>query len=143
MEENIFNKVPNWLRYILSVPLGIVAVIIVYIIGYWSNLWVASPDSLMMQFFTFIYQNGINVFILIGTICYVLPKYQIQFTITISVLICALGFIGLGMSILLDNITVTYIIGFVLTFVSFILTCIYVFKQYSKKQNNNTNPSNE
>lgn len=148
MEENIFVKFPNWLRYILSIPLGLISVIVCYYIGYWANLWIASPDSLMMYFFTFIYQNSINVFVLIGTICYVLPKYQFQFTLTISILFCSLGFVGLGMNILINNITISYIIGFILTFVSFVISCIYTFnnlknctieiknKEINNKENN-------
>lgn len=132
MEENIFNKIPNWLRYIISIPLGLIAVIICYLIGYWSNLYIASPDSIMMDLYTFIYQNCINTVVFFTTLCYILPKYQLQFVITISVLILMVGFVGLGMVIISNTVTVDYIIGFVLSVITFIVSCIYTFKKYYK-----------
>ncbi len=130
MEDNFINKIPNWLRYILAIPVGLIAVIIGYYIFYWSNLWVASPDSLMMKFCTFIYQNGLNVFILIGVIVYIVPKHQIEFAIVLSIIFCSIGFVGLGMTILVGEITFSYIIGFTLTLISFIVNCLFVFKKY-------------
>ena len=132
--DDFLNKIPNWLRYILAIPFSLIAVIVGYYIFYWSNLWVASPDSLMMIFFNFIYKNGLNVFVLIGTLNYILPKHQIKFTLTISIIFCAIGFIGLGMVLLVGEITLPYIIGFITTLISFIISCIFTFKEYYNKE---------
>lgn len=133
--DNFIDKVPNWLRYILAIPFGLIAVILGYYIFYWSNLWVASPDSLMMKFCTFIYQNGLNVFVLFGVINYILPKHQIKFVISISIIFCSLAFVGLGMVLLMGEITLSYIVSFATTLISFILSCIFTFKEYYSNEN--------
>ncbi len=131
--DDFLDKMPNWLRYILAIPIALIAVILGYYIFYWSNLWVASPDSLMIIFCTFIYQNGLNVFVLIATMNYILPKHQIKFTLTISIIYCAIGFVGLGMVLLMGEITIPYIVGFITTLISFIISCVFTFKEYYRQ----------
>lgn len=121
--DDFIEKIPNWIRYILALPAGIVCLIIFYYIGYFANLYIASPDSWCIKFYTFFYNNGINVLIMMGVMNYILPNYQFKFTLVISVIFFALGFIGLGMNILIQNITVTYILGLVLTVIAFIYCC--------------------
>lgn len=128
--DDFLNKIPNWLRYILAVPIGIVCLYIVYFIGYFSNLYIASPDSLCIEIYKFIYSNCINVLVMISSMNFILPKYQFKFTLVISIIFCSIGFVGLGMNILMQNITVTYIIGLVLTMASFGFSCYHTFKKY-------------
>ena len=122
------EKMPNWLRYIIAVPTGILTLVIFYYIGYFSNLYIASPDSLFMIIYSFLYNNGINVFEMIETMKFVLPRHQFKFTLIISIIFCSLGMIGLGMSFITNNITLSYIIGLVLTFVCFIVECCHTYK---------------
>ena len=126
------EKIPNWLRYILAIPFGILSLFVVYYIGYFSNLYVASPDSIMMAVYDFTYSNFFNVIVMIYSMNYMLPKHQFKFTLVISILFCALGFVGLGMNILLGDITFIFILGFILNFVAFIICCVTTFNQYEK-----------
>lgn len=129
--DNFLNKLPNWLRYIVAIPIGIISLVVFYYIGYFSNLYIASPDSIYIKIYNFLYNNGINVIIMISVMNYVLPKYQFQFTLILSILFCGIAFTGLGMNILMQNITTFYIIGFLLTIISFIFCCYYTYKEYT------------
>ncbi len=119
-------------KYILALPIGILAVILGYYIGYWSNLFIASADSIYMKLYNFLYYNCINVFVMIGVMNYILPNHQFIFTIVISIIFCIIGFIGLGMNIVIQNVSITYIIGIALTTISFIIACFYTYKEYNK-----------
>lgn len=124
------NKIPNWLRYILAIPFGIICLILGYYIFYFSNRWVASPDSLMMKFCNYIYVNGINAMVLIFAMDKMLPKHQFKFALAVSIFFCSLGLIGLGMSVMIGNITVSNVVGTFLTIAAFIYSCYYTFKEF-------------
>lgn len=131
--NNLLEKIPDWARYLLAIPFGVVGWFIGYYIGYFSNLYVASPDSLAMKVYIFLYNNGINVIVLLGTMNYMLPKYQFQFTLGISILLCSIIMIGLGMSILVQNITISYILSIILFFSAIIYCCYHTFKKYNEE----------
>ena len=126
------EKLPNWLRYILAIPFGFICLIIMYYICYFSNLWIASPDSLMIKFFNYIYNNGINAIVFIYAMDTMLPKHQFKFAVTISIIFCGIGMIGLGMSIMTGDITVSYLISLVFNIICFIYACYYTFKEYNE-----------
>ena len=141
------EKLPNWLRYILAVPFGIFCCIIGYYIFWFSNAFYASPDSLYMTLIKYIYTNFFNVIVMIHSINYMLPKHHFKFTLVISIIFCGFGFFGLGISFLTQSITLSSIIGFLLTFVAFVGCCYHTFYKYVDKFNNKSinknNASNE
>jgi hypothetical protein len=124
------EKIPNWLRYTLAIPFGIVCSILGYYIIWFSNVLYASPDSLYMFLIDYLYNNCFNAVVLIYSMNYMLPKHQFKFTLVVSIIFCGLGFVGLGMSIIMQNITTSYIIGLILTFIAFIGSCCYTFNEY-------------
>lgn len=144
--DDCLKKIPNWLRYILAIPFGILCLYIGYYVGYFSNLYIASPDSWCMVVFNFVYNNGINVMVMISTMNWMLPKHQFKFTLVISIILCGIGLVGLGMSILMGSITIPYIIGLTTTIICFISMCCYTFKEFEKdkeKQNEKNVFSND
>lgn len=132
--DEFVDKIPNWLRYILAIPVGLISIFLFYYIGYFSTRFVASEDSIAMWLFYFLYQNGINVIVMVTAMNYVLPKYQFRFTIAVAIIFCSLGMIGLGISIMTNSITVKYIIGLILTFCSFIYACYHTYKVYNQPE---------
>ena len=70
------DRLPNWLRYVLAIPYGIVLVVFVGFIIYISNLFFSDPDSLYTYIITFVYRNGINIIILFYGINNMLPNYK-------------------------------------------------------------------
>lgn len=125
------ERIPNWLRYILAIPYGIVSYLIIYYIGYFSNLWIASPDSLMIRFYCYIYTNVIGTFIFMYAMISMLPKHQFKFAVVVSIILCALAFVGIGMSIMIGNVTYSDIIAIFLWVGSFIYSCYYIFKVFN------------
>lgn len=123
------EKIPNWLRYILAIPFGIVCLVIGYYIGYIGNRWVASPDSLMMITYNFLYANGINVIMMMYGMNTMLPKYKFRFTLVVSIILFCLGIISLRLTIFMNTITVKYVIGLFLTFLAIIFSCYYTYQQ--------------
>lgn len=132
--DEFVDKIPNWLRYILAIPVGLISIFLFYYIGHFSTRFVASEDSIAMWLFYFLYQNGINVIIMVTAMNYVLPKYQFKFTIVVSIIFCSLGMIGLGINIMTNSITIKYIIGLILTFGSFIYVCYHTYKVYNQPE---------
>lgn len=141
--DNLLKKFPNWARYLLAIPFGLVCWFIGYYIGYFSNLYIASPDSIAMKIYIFLYNNGINVLVMLGTMNYMLPKYHFQFTLGISVVLSSITMIGLGMSILVQNITISYILG-VLLFLGCIAYCCYcAYKEHINEDKNELNANSK
>ena len=123
------EKIPNWLRYIIAIPGGILGMIVVYFIGYFSNLWVASPDSLMMKFFAWLYGNGIGIIVGLYCMDLILPKYKIQFNITLSLLygaliVVAFTFLFLGIT----TCTWGQVLGGIFNIVCLVFFNVYAFK---------------
>ncbi len=139
--DDCFNRFPNWLRYILAIPFGILCLYIGYYVGYFSNLYIASPDSWCVVVFNFVYNNGINVMVMISTMNWMLPKHQFKFTLVISIILCGLGLVGLGMSILMRSITIPYIVGLITTIICFIGMCCYTYKEFEKDKEKQTEKS--
>lgn len=130
------KKLPNWLRYTLAIPFGLICSILGYYIVWFSNVLYASPDSLYMVLIDYMYNNCFNAIVLIYSMNCMLPKHQFKFTLVVSIIFCGLGFIGLGMSFLMQSITTSYIIGLILTFIAFIGSCCHTFYEYADNSNN-------
>ncbi len=131
------NKIPNFVRYIVAIPFGILCLIVGYYIGYFSQLYIASPDSLAIKIYNFLYQNGINVLVMIGGMNLILPKHRFKFTLIISVIFGFIGITGLGINIAYNNITISYIVGLILTILAFIYACYSTFND--EKENSTKN----
>ena len=132
--DEVIEKIPNWLRYILAIPFGIICSILIYYVGYFSNLWIASPDSLMIKFYDYIYSNVINILIFMITMSYMLPKHQFKFVLTISIIFCSLSLIVIGMAIVMNTITLQDLIGMILSIVASIWSCFYIYNEFSNQE---------
>ena len=138
------EKVPNWLRYIIAIPGGILGSILAYCIVNFSNLWIASPDSLMIKLWAWVYGNGVGILIALYFMDLILPKYKVQFNITLSLLygaliVVAFTFLFLGIT----TYTWGQILGGIFNIVCLICFNVYAFKHQeelnadNKEQNNN------
>ena len=121
------DRLPNWLRYILAIPYGIVLVIFVGFIIYISNLFFSDSNSLYTYIITFVYRNGINVIILFYGINNMLPNYKFKITLIISIIIGMIYSILQGMSIILGNLSIEYIIAYIELIFALILSCYFSF----------------
>ena len=124
------EKLPNWLRYILAIPFGIVCSIIGYYFVWFSNVLFASPDSLYMVLIDYMYTNCFNVFVMIYSMNYMLPKHQFKFTVTLSIIYCSLCLFALGLVFTEMSYTWSDYLAFILTFGAFIYSCYYTFNEY-------------
>lgn len=128
MEEKI-NNIPNWLRYILAIPYGILLVLFVFIILQISNSLYADSDSFWSLLLTFLFRNGINLIIFFYGLNVMLPNYKFKITLILSI---AFGifytFIG-GMAYVTDNITIEYILADIEVISCLILSCYFSFTQ--------------
>lgn len=140
---NLLKSIPNWVRYLLAIPFGLACWFIGYYIGYFSNLYVASPNSLAMKVYIFLYNNGINVLVMLGAMNYMLPKYHFQFTLGISILLSSVTMLGLGMSILVQNITISYIFGVILFLGCIVYCCYCAYKEHIKEDKNELDANNK
>lgn len=81
------NKIPNWLRYILAIPAGIVVAVAGSILTYISNRYVSDPNSWNMVFIRFVEPNiGMPMFFIVG-VYVMLPNHKKVISGTISIIL--------------------------------------------------------
>lgn len=125
MKEKIENM-PNWLRYILAVPFGLLAVVFISIILIISNYLYSNEN--WQNIVMFLYKNGINVIVFFVAFNIMMPKYRFQITLTICILLGILYSIVQGMSIMQGTMTTEYIVAYIEFIISLIISCISSFK---------------
>lgn len=81
------NKIPNWLRYILAIPAGIVLAICAGAFVYFSTRHLSDSDSLNMKFVLFVLPNiGIPIFFIVG-VYEMLPNHKKVISGSISIIL--------------------------------------------------------
>lgn len=133
--DNFLDKIPNWLRYILAIPFGIISVIFFSFIISLSTLLYSDVDSLWFKLCSFIYSNGINIIIFFYTFNYILPKYNFKITLAFTIIIGILYSILQGVSFAANTFTLEYIIAFILVIISLIISCVMTYNQFKEKNN--------
>ena len=123
------DRLPNWLRYVLAIPYGIVLVVFVGFIIYISNLFFSDSDSLYTYIINFIYRNGVNIIILFYGINNMLPNYKFKITLILSIIIGIVYSVFLGMLIMLGDLSIEYIIAYILLIFTLILSCYFSFTE--------------
>ena len=118
------EKIPIWLRYILSVPYGIALTILFYLLMRFSLLLYADQNSLYFYFTTFIFRNGINILILFYGINSMLPNHKFKITLILSILSGGAYTILEIIGIMQGNISIEYIIAYVEVVSCLIISCI-------------------
>ena len=121
------EKIPNWARYILAIPAGLIAVIIVGFFVQFSNLLVSDPNSLNMNIVTFLYRNGVNTIVFFWTINYILPSHKFLITLIISIGFGIFYSIIEGMAIMQEMISLEYILAFIELIACLIISCYLSF----------------
>ena len=121
------EKFPNWAKYMLAIPAGIIAVIVVAFFVQLSNLLVSDPNSLNMNIVTFLYRNGVNAIIFFWTINCILPKHKFLITLIISIGFGIFYSIIEGMYIIQGNISLEYILAFIELIACLIISCYLSF----------------
>lgn len=109
--EEIITKWPNWARYIFAIPLSILAVIFIEIVISISIAYISEPNSLYANIINFIYANGGNVIIFFMALNSVLPKYQFQITLIVSIIFAILSSCGIGYLFAYDKVLNSTIIS--------------------------------
>lgn len=127
MEEKIC-KIPDWLRYILSIPFGLIYAFVVGVIIYASNTFFASQDSLWVLIINFIFLNGGNVMLFFWGLNIMLPKNEFIITLVLSILIGIAYTILQGMAIVLNILTFEYILAYILFTISLIFSTYLSYK---------------
>ncbi len=123
----LIDKMPNWLRYILAIPFGIICVIgMAFFISISNYLY--SSDN-WQNIVNFIYKNGINVIIFFYALNTMLPKFKFQITLALSIIFCILYSIVQGMSIMAGTMSIEYIVAFIEFIIFLIISCYYSYKK--------------
>lgn len=131
---DFITKLPNWTRYILSIPFGILISFFISIIIFISNLIYADPNSLWTTLLNFIFTNGISIIAFFYGLNIMLPKHKFAITLFISIIL-GIGYSILqGISIMNGIMTFEYIIAFIIFIFSSILSCYLSFK-YKDNEN--------
>lgn len=133
--DDFLDKIPNWLRYILAVPFGIISVIFFSLIISLSTSLYSDVNSLWFKLCAFIYSNGINIIIFFYTFNCMLPKYNFKITLTFTIIIGILYSILQGISFATNTLTLEYLIAFILVIISLIISCIIVYNQFKEENN--------
>ncbi len=126
--EKYIEKIPNWLRYILAIPFGIIMVLFIALITLITQLLYADPNSLWITIISFIFANGINVIVFFYGLNIMLPKKKFVVTLVISIIVGILYSISQGMLIVMDTITWEYIIAYILFMTCMGISCYMSYK---------------
>lgn len=126
------EKIPNWLRYILAIPYGIVINILVYWAYYYSNLFFSHPESMYMLLIDYLYVNCVQIFVFFTCMCQMLPKHQFKFTITISILYCSVCIFALGFAFATQTLEYNWTdwLAVIISITSFVYSCYYINNEY-------------
>ena len=126
--ENFPNNLPNWLRYILAIPCGIIfTLIVVFFILLSANLF-SDPNSIYNIFINFILANLVSVMLFFWGINMMLPKHKFVITLTISIIFGITYSILQGLHIAHYGISIEYTIGYICFLIGLIISCIFSFK---------------
>ena len=128
MEEKI-SKMPNWLRYLLAIPFGILLVIFMAIVIQISNSFFGDSDSLWNVLTTFLYRNGINVIVFFYGINVMLPSHKFIITLIISIIFGVIYTFIEGMAFMIGNISFEYILAYIEIIICLIVSCYYSFNK--------------
>jgi len=142
MSKDSFKNIPNWLRYILAIPFGILFMLTVGAIIWISNLLYNSPSSLWTTISNFIFANGINVIVFSYGMNLMLPKHQFKITLTLCTILGILYSMLMGASCISNNLTTEYIIAFLLFVCSLITSSVSSYKSSIYKNDNVHSTSN-
>lgn len=126
---DFINKIPNTLRYIISIPVSLIGVVLLYFIISLGNLLFSDPNSIWYLFTNFIIVNGLNVIIFFWIFNIILPKYRFKITLALSILLGIVICVIQGISIATNTLTTEYIIGCTITIISLIISCILSYKE--------------
>lgn len=124
-EKSFIEKLPNWLRYIIAIPISIIGTIIVLFFINFSSILFSDTNSLWYFIITFVSANFLSILVFFFCLNYTLPKYEFTFTLIISILICCLIMFLLILTILTNTLNLKYIIGLLLSVISCIISCIF------------------
>lgn len=123
-EKSFIEKLPNWLRYIIAIPISIIGTMIVLFFINFSNMLFSDTNSLWYFIINFAVANFISVLVFFFCLNYILPKYEFTFTLVISILICFLITFLLVSTIITNALNFKDIIGLLLSIASCIISCI-------------------
>lgn len=122
------NNLPNWLRYILAVPCGIICTLFTtFIVQLSLNLY-SEPDSLYYIFVSFVFANFASVIVFFYGMNIMLPKYQFVITLAISIVAGILFSIFLGIYIAYYRTFTVDIIGYIIYMIALVVSCVYSYK---------------
>lgn len=141
MDNDTFEKIPNWLRYIIAVPVGIIGVIGLYFIMHIGFLYI-DPDAPIIHISDFLYGNFFNIIIFLYCFNCCLPKHQFTFTVIISVIGLLLYGVSFGIFLISNTLNITLVISTLLGIIAFIISAIYSFKYYKNQNGDDKNANN-
>lgn len=124
---NTIEKMPNWLRYILAIPFGIICAIFIAVVFVISN-WLYSTAN-WTYILNFLYKNGINVIVFFYGVNIMLPNFKFQVTLAISIIVGILYSILEGMSIMENTLTIEFIIAYLEFIICLIVSCYCSFNK--------------
>lgn len=126
--ENFIKRMPNWLRYLLALPLSILSIIPIDIIIFISNWLYSDINSVWYFISNFIVANVLNILIFFFSLNYILPKYKFGVTVTFNAILVVLIFLLLISSMYNYTLDFKTFIGLVLNAIACIISCYYSYK---------------
>lgn len=139
--EGIIEKIPNWIRYIIAIPVAILGVILaglflmIFVFGY------ATPDSLIMQAFPYFYGSFANVFVFCYVLTYILPNYKFEITLGLSCLYVGILVMAIYMLNTFQMLYFSHSVELLLTIIACIISCYKVHETFGVSQIKRKNES--
>ena len=133
---SFFNKIPNWLRWILLIPVFFVATIVISLII--RLIYFISPEPAYQWFV----DGLVNIIGVSGSIIITVimaPKYRTAVGIVLAVLVLIFVGISVGMDIMFYDFEWVYLLEQLALTIGAVVALLYVVygvKSYEDKENN-------
>lgn len=132
--KDIFRKWPNWLRWILSIPIAYASYVAVKILFSISLKWTLGINSYVLND---IYDATVATFVFIVMFNSIIPKFKFIITVVSSsilgLLYIILGVLSIYKKNYLENSFLLTIVYYLLAVITIIMTCASIYKQNKKK----------
>jgi hypothetical protein len=127
LKESI-ERLPDWARYVLAIPFGILCVLAVDLLFYISQDLFFSKESDLIKLFNFIVKNGLNFMILFVGINWMLPRYRFIITLIISLITFLINAILIGIEMANYTLSLDFCFAWIVTTICLAISCYYSFK---------------
>ena len=128
------EKLPNWLRYILAIPFGILAYIVISFIILLGQSLFNDANSIWLTLISFIISNGISIIIFLNAVYFMVPNNKYKFTLVLAIFIEIFCTILTFNVFTIANITLGTMLAYILFTICLVLSLCFLHNQSSSEE---------